>query len=145
MEIDVQFDPPRATAQEKKYTDRNGKVVVYESVQAKTAKQILRLVLAPHKPRGAMTSAVALDVLWRFPYKGSAHYEGEYKQTRPDTDNLDKALKDVMTELGFWTDDALVAREHIAKIWHRAKPGLFIRISPITDTKLTKIQEQEWQ
>lgn len=74
-------------------------------------------------------------------YYGVSHT----KQTRPDTDNLDKALKDVMTELGFWTDDALVAREHIAKIWHRAKPGLFIRISPITDTKLTKIQEQEWQ
>ena len=42
MEIDVQFDPPRATAQEKKYTHRNGKLDDNESVHAKTAKQILR-------------------------------------------------------------------------------------------------------
>ena len=112
MEINVQFDPPRSTAQEKQYTQKNGRVIVYESKQAKAAKKLLRLVLAPYTPRKPLTGAVALYVTWRFPYKGKTHVDGEYKTTRPDTDNLNKALKDVMTGLGYWKDDALVAREH---------------------------------
>lgn len=141
-EIDVRFEPPRSTAQEKQYTVKNGKVRVYETANAKAAKQLLRLVLAPHAPREPLTGAIGLDVMWRFAYKGRAHYDGEYKTTRPDTDNLDKALKDVMTQLGYWSDDALVAREHIVKIWHKSRPGLFIRITAIKDTPFTKILEQ---
>ena len=95
MEFDIRFDPPRSTAQEKQYAVRNGRVVVYETANAKAAKQLLRLVLAPYTPRKPLTGAVALYVTWRFPYKGKAHFDGEYKTTRPDTDNLDKALKDV--------------------------------------------------
>ena len=109
MEFDIRFDPPRSTAQEKQYAVRNGRVVVYETANAKAAKQLLRLVLAPYTPRNPLTGAVALYVTWRFPYKGKTHVDGEYKTTRPDTDNLNKALKDVMTDLGYWKDDALVA------------------------------------
>lgn len=57
-EIDVQFEPPRSTAQEKQYTVKNGKVRVYETANAKAAKQLLRLVLAPHAPREPQTGAV---------------------------------------------------------------------------------------
>lgn len=144
MEFDIIFEPPRATAQEKKYACRNGVVYVYESEQTKAAKKLLRMVLSPHAPREPYAETVVIDVMWRFPYKGKAHYDGEYKSTRPDTDNLNKALKDVMTKLGYWQDDALVARETIAKIWHKAHPGLFIRIKPITETKLIGIQDQDW-
>lgn len=143
MEFDIVFDPPRSTAQEKKYASRNGRIFVYESERAKEARRLLQMVLAPHAPRNPLTGALALDVMWRFPYSGKSHYDGEYKQTRPDTDNLDKALKDVMTGLGYWADDALVAREHIEKIWHKAHPGLFIRIKSIAATKLIVIQEHE--
>ena len=139
MEINVQFDPPRSTAQEKQYTQKNGRVIVYESKQAKAAKQLLRLVLAPYTPRKPLTGAVALYVTWRFPYKGKAHFE----TTRPDTDNLDKALKDVMTGLGYWKDDALVAREHIEKIWHKEHPGLYVRIVDISEAMALSPKGQE--
>ena len=33
-------------------------------------------------------------------------WDGEYRTTKPDTDNLQKLLKDCMTATGFWTDDA---------------------------------------
>ena len=62
MEIDIRFDPPRSTAQEKQYAVRNGRVIVYETAKAKAAKQLLRLVLAPHAPRKPLTGAVALYV-----------------------------------------------------------------------------------
>lgn len=38
MEFDIHFDPPRATAQEKQYAVRNGRVVVYETAKARDAK-----------------------------------------------------------------------------------------------------------
>ena len=135
MEFDIRFDPPRSTAQEKQYAVRNGRVVVYETANAKAAKQLLRLVLAPYTPRNPLTGAVALYVTWRFPYKG--------KTTRPDTDNLNKALKDVMTDLGYWKDDALVAREHIEKIWHKEHPGIYVRIVDISEAMALSPKGQE--
>lgn len=114
---------------------------MYETANAKAAKQLLRLVLAPHAPREPLTGAIGLDVMWRFSYKGMAHYDGEYKTTRPDTDNLNKALKDVMTDLGYWKDDALVAREYIEKVWHQECPGLYVRIEEIEDER--KLRERK--
>ena len=63
---------------------------------------------------------------WCFP-KGR-HRDGEYRVTRPDTDNLQKLLKDCMTQAGFWKDDAQVASELCEKFWAET-PGIYIRIS----------------
>lgn len=112
---------------------QNGKVIVYEKESAKAAKRLLRKMLASHAPREPLTGAIALCVTWRFPYSGKSHRDGEYKTTRPDTDNLNKALKDVMTDLGYWRDDALVAREYIEKVWHKERPGLYVRIEEIAE------------
>ena len=42
---------------------------------------------------------------------------GQYKTTKPDIDNLQKLLKDCMTDLGYWKDDAQVASEIAEKFW----------------------------
>lgn len=55
------------------------------------------------------------------------HKDGEYRITKPDTDNLQKMLKDCMTVCGFWTDDALVASEICEKFW-AANPGIYIKV-----------------
>lgn len=56
--------------------------------------------------------------------------ENERRTTRPDTDNLNKMLKDCMTALGFWRDDAQVAQEIIEKFWADV-PGIYIRITQL--------------
>ena len=66
---------------------------------------------------------------WCFPITGK-HRDGEYKATKPDTDNLQKLLKDCMTDLGYWTDDALVASEITEKFWAEL-PGIYIKIEEI--------------
>ena len=76
---------------------------------------------------------LSLTVKWCF--GGTAVESGKVKDgtprtTKPDTDNLDKMLKDCMTSLGFWWDDAQVAEEHIGKYWSRV-PGVFVRIEVI--------------
>ena len=53
--------------------------------------------------------------------------------TRPDTDNLQKLLKDCMTRTGFWRDDAQVCREDVTKRWSREKPGIRIRVVSLND------------
>ena len=60
----------------------------------------------------------------------NGHKDGEYRITKPDTDNLQKMLKDCMTLVGFWKDDALVASEITEKFWAE-KPGIYIRIEEL--------------
>ena len=55
---------------------------------------------------------------------------GEYRTSKPDTDNLVKMLKDVMTELGFWKDDAQVASEVIEKYWAQI-PGIYVKVENV--------------
>lgn len=120
---------PTVTHQEKKVHVVNGKPVLYEPAELKAARAKLRDHLAPHVPEERYNGAVRLVVKWCFPISGK-HTDGEYKITKPDTDNLQKMLKDVMTELHFWKDDALVASEIVEKFW-AAVPGLYIAITEI--------------
>ena len=122
--------PPTVTHQEKKITWRNGKPVVYEPAALRTARSKLEAQLAKHRPRHPVEGGVRLVVKWCFP-AGNAHQDGEYRTSRPDTDNLQKLLKDVMTRLGYWKDDAQVASEIVEKFWARV-PGIWIRIEELS-------------
>ena len=84
--------------------------------------------LARFVPAKKYIGGVRLIVKWCFPRKN--HRDGEYKITKPDTDNLQKLLKDVMTKLGYWADDNLVASEIVEKFWAE-KPGIYIRIEDL--------------
>lgn len=118
--------PPTVTAQEHKVTVRNGIPRFYDPPELKEARAKLTAYLAKHKPEKPYTKGVHLEVKWLFPLK-FRHRDGEYRITRPDTDNLQKLLKDCMTAVGFWKDDALVASELCEKFWAQI-PGIFVRI-----------------
>ena len=118
--------PPTQTAQEKAWTVRKGKPVPYEPAELKAARAKLEAHLAQHRPKEPMQGAIRLMVKWCFPMTGD-HYNEEYKTTRPDTDNLQKMLKDAMTKLGFWKDDAQVASEIIEKFYAKI-PGVFVHV-----------------
>ena len=90
--------PPTVTHQEKRWHVVDGKPKSYESAELKNTRAKLRDHLAAHRPAAPMTGGVRLVVKWCFPR--GAHKDGEYRITKPDTDNLQKLLKDVMTELG---------------------------------------------
>ncbi|MBR1384057.1 MAG: RusA family crossover junction endodeoxyribonuclease, partial [Ruminococcus sp.] len=102
--------PPTVTYQEKKIHVVKNKPVPYEPPELTDARAKLTAHLAQHSnPFFPYKTGVRLTVKWLFP-KGK-HKHGEYRITKPDTDNLQKLLKDCMTAVGFWTDDALVASE----------------------------------
>jgi Holliday junction resolvase RusA-like endonuclease len=125
----MSMTPPTATHQEKKVRVVNGKPRFYEPEEVKDARQKLRAHLGVRRPEQPMTGAVRLVAKWCFPQ--GEHGDGEYRVTKPDTDNLQKLLKDCMTAEGFWKDDAQVASEICEKFWAKV-PGIFIQVEELT-------------
>ncbi len=119
---------PTVTAQEHRVTVVKGKPIFYDSPRIKSAKTLLITCLKQYKPPKPYERGIKLKVCWLFPR--GRHKDGEYRITKPDTDNLQKMLKDCMTKCGFWTDDALVCSEICEKFWAEV-PGIYIRIEEI--------------
>lgn len=120
--------PPTVTHQEHKVVMRNGKPIFYEPPELKDARQKLCAYLAKHKTTEPYDCGVRLTTKWLFP--NGKHKDGEYKLTKPDTDNLQKLLKDCMTDVGFWKDDCFVASEICEKFWADT-PGIYIKIEEL--------------
>lgn len=125
------MNPPTATHQEKAVRVVGGRPVFYEPAPLRAARSMLTAYLARFRPPAPLTGALRLRTLWCFPLdRGGRHRDGEYKTSRPDTDNLQKLLKDCMTECGFWKDDAQVASELVEKFWAET-PGIYIALEAL--------------
>ena len=129
MEFFMAMIPPTITHQEKKVHVVNGRPRFYEPDELKAARQKLTAYLGQHVPEEPYPGGIQLIVKWCFQTKGR-HKDGEYRITKPDTDNLQKLLKDCMTSVGFWSDDAQVASEIVEKFWAEI-PGIYIRVTEL--------------
>lgn len=129
MEFFMAMNPPTITHQEKQVHVVNGKPVFYDPADLKATRQKLEAYLGKYVPEDPYHKGVRLITKWCFP-SGGRHGNGEYRTTKPDTDNLQKLLKDCMTRVGFWEDDALVASEIVEKFWSEI-PGIYIRIEEL--------------
>ena len=130
MNFFIEMNPPTATAQEKKVAVVGGKPRYYDPGPAKEARRKLMGHLMGHRPVVPIAGPVALTTLWLFP-RGRSHKNGEWRVTKPDTDNLQKLLKDCMTKCGFWKDDAQVVRETVEKRWADDPTGIYIEIEEL--------------
>lgn len=105
--------------------------VLHDSPELKATRAKLHAYLAPHAPKAPIPAGqpVRLLVKWCFPTEGKRR-SGEWRTSKPDTDNLEKALKDEMTRLHFWADDAQVCSEIVEKFW--SDPcGVFVRVEEL--------------
>ncbi len=132
MTFFLPMNPPTVTHHDKELHAymKSGKphAVLHDSAALRDARAKLHAALAPQRPPEPLMGAIRLQVKWLF-YSEDKN-DGEYRITRPDTDNLDKLLKDVMTDLKYWQDDAQVACEIIEKFWART-PGVFVCVEAI--------------
>lgn len=131
MKFFLNIIPPTATAQMKKIAVVKGRPVFYEPAAVKQAKALLMSALMEHRPPEPMTGPLALTVTWLYP-KGRNHKAGEWRSTKPDTDNIEKLLKDCMTKCGFWKDDAQVVRETVGKLWAEDPVGIEIEVEELS-------------
>ena len=123
--IRVKFNivPPTATAQQKGVFVRDGHAHFFKKKKVKDAEDFLEALLMPHAPAEPLRGAVYIQARWCFPYRKSERKSvtktgREIPHTsRPDLDNLEKSLLDVLTHLNFWGDDAKVFTKSTAKVW----------------------------
>lgn len=132
----INVDPPTATAQEKHVRVVDGRPLFFDPAPVKEAKSLLTGFLALYRPEQPLQGPVELSVLWLFD-KGKSHSHGEWRTTRPDTDNLQKALKDCMTKCGYWKDDAQVVREVVEKRWSEDPVGIFVAVRTLEPQDLS--------
>jgi len=131
IEFFMAMIPPTITAQEHKVSIRNGQPVFYDPPELKAARQLLIGHLAEHRPVEALRGPVELVATWCFPTPHD-RLDGQFRISKPDTDNLDKLLKDCMTRTGYWLDDAQVCREIIEKFWVKSSPaGIYVRVTSL--------------
>lgn len=124
--------PPTVTSQEKGLDTRNGRKRIYTKYEVKAVKQMFTERLSEYAPAEPLLGAVRLTTKWLYPDRSGRHRDGEYKITKPDTDNTVKLFKDCMTAVGFWKDDAQVASEHIEKFWVTTSPsGVYVRVEEL--------------
>lgn len=133
MEFYLEMEPPTVTAQEHKVVVRHGKPMFYDTERLKAARATFLNALRPYAPEVPLEGPVSLAVSWNFATKSHAH--GSWRITRPDTDNLQKLLKDCMTAAGFWKDDAQVCLETVSKQWNRIRPGIDVSILPLGESR----------
>ena len=122
--------PPTATKQEAKVRVVDGKPRWFPSDAWAKAESDLMAHLERFRPDEPIAEGgVLLSVEWCFPAEG--HADGAPYLKKPDTDNLEKGLKDVMTRLGWWDDDARVFCETAVKM-HSRVPGIRIDIEVVS-------------
>ena len=134
MNFVIAINPPTTTAQMKQVRVVKGKPIFYDPPAVKAAKDKLSAYLSVNRPQKPFEGPLSLRVMWLFP-RGKSHKNGQWRSTRPDTDNLQKMLKDCMTKCRFWNDDAQVAREIIEKRWSDEPCGIYIEIERLEETK----------
>lgn len=135
LEFFAQFEPPTTTDQQHRfvYSQKANRVIAFKGKKVIEARKALKDAMRPFVPDEPFVNPVRVIAIWAFPYRKTEKKAvvkdnlpvGKY--TRPDGMNLQKALDDVMTELSFWTDDALIVDERVYKVWWSV-PGIYIRI-----------------
>lgn len=130
LEFFMPMKPPTITDQEHRLgVNKAGKPFVYQDAELAAAKAKLHDHLAPYAPKKPFDGALRLYTKWCFPVIQGKH-DGQPRNTKPDTDNLQKALKDQMESLHFFVNDSRVAEEFIGKYWAEI-PGIWIRLEEI--------------
>jgi Holliday junction resolvase RusA-like endonuclease len=114
---------------------RGGKARVFDPGTAEGWKGQIAIAAKGCLPAQPITGPIALAINFYFPRPGrlktkKAMAIKDISHTaKPDADNLAKAVMDALTELGMWTDDALVCDLAITKSYEDdARAGAYIRI-----------------
>ena len=137
MKFYVRMDEvPKTTAQQKKFSTKTK--TFYKTSKIKQSEYLLARALSGKQPRKTYDTPIELSVTWLFPHTKKSK-DGERKATRPDLDNLQKLLQDIMCKLGYYKDDSLITDLTLKKRWHRHS-GLIIEINEVEtiDKELNK-------
>lgn len=122
---------PTGTAQQTGQRVVNGRIHHFVKGSVQRQKDIYRTLIAEE-----LTTAEREAPNYEGPVYVKIHFYyqikqkklwGQWKDTRPDVDNSVKGLLDVMTKMGFWSDDSQICRLDIQKTYSY-RPGILIEV-----------------
>lgn len=131
VRVNLDIVPPTVTAQQKGVFVRNGRAHFFTKQKVRSAESFLAALLEPHAPAAPLHGPLLFQARWCFPFRKSerkrvvAAGQEIGHTSRPDLDNLEKSLLDVLTKLRFWEDDSQVYTKSTAKVWG---PSPYLRI-----------------
>lgn len=87
-------------------------------------KTLILLEAKKHRPSTPFDGPVRVDIVFNF-RRPQAHFNGVllrnnaplYHITKPDRDNLEKAVLDVLTKAEYWRDDCQVCAGQVSKFY----------------------------
>lgn len=108
---------------------------VYMPGTAEEWKSQIAIAARPLLPETPIEGPLRVDIEFRFP-RPKAHFlkaglrdnAPAFHISKPDRDNLDKAVGDALTTLGMWKDDSQVCAGEIEKVYSE-HPGATITIT----------------
>ena len=133
---------PRPRAFARRMGDGKFVARVFESGTAEGWKSLIAAEAAKHRPAEPISGPVFVNAYFIFPRPKSHYRTGkranelradapEWHTSKPDRDNLDKALLDALTQLGgFWRDDCQVCAGVLQKSYGDL-PGVMILIGEL--------------
>ena len=130
----LEIDPPTITAQQKGVRVVHGKPFFYEKAEVTNARRKIEWAMKRYVPDEPIQGPVILSVALGVPTKDKKKLKKEWKDTRPDLDNMLKLLLDCLTEMQVFRDDAQIVQLHSQKKWS-AEGYIHIKITEIEDAE----------
>jgi Holliday junction resolvase RusA-like endonuclease len=144
LKFRVFWDPkpqPRPRAFGRKVGLNKFVVRAYDPGTAEGWKTLIAMAAKEFLPSSPLIGPIRLHVIFIFA-RPQLHYRanGALRPTapvwhthRPDRDNLEKAMLDALTTLGFWKDDCQVCGGEVMKRYTKSdeRPGAIVIVSPL--------------
>jgi Holliday junction resolvase RusA-like endonuclease len=135
IKFEVNIEPISATHQSslRVLKTRSGRYFVGKCSNSKIKRWLsdFESQLRKHVPERPIESACFVEMHFGFRHLKSASKKDSvqviHKTTRPDLDNIEKAVLDSLVRVGFLTDDSIVCQKHTMKFF-TPKPHIWVNI-----------------
>lgn len=132
------FGAPKTTAQQKGVMVRGKRVMFFKKKKVADEESRITIGCLPHRVLYPFEGPLMVEVTFVFPLtqadekKWKIGRDGTIpKTTRPDVDNCQKTLLDVMTKQGFWHDDSQISTLILRKV-SGFTPAIHVKIAELT-------------
>lgn len=108
---------------------KTGKAFIRKSTALKEIEAKLEAYMAPHRPEEPFHGACEISMC--ICYQADVNHPKGLKVTKPDNDNLEKTIFDVLDRLGFFeTGDQQIAINHTTKCYDE-RPGIYVELREV--------------
>lgn len=133
----VPVPQPRGRATIRKRKNGKQHASIYDNGKADPWKRLISIFAGQYRPPTPITHPVKVEAVFVFPrtqelLKPKVPIYRLDHGVKPDRDNLEKALLDALTDLGFWKNDAQVCCGEIRKQYAEIgeEPAVHVWITP---------------